>query len=130
MRYLGIDYGTKRIGVALSDENGSLAFPSDVVKSGKNALEEIKLICEKNNVGAIVVGESTDFKGHDNPIMEEIKNFVSVLKKETNLPVDLEPEFLTSAQASRVQGEHGKIDTSAAALILQAYLDKKRNGDN
>lgn len=130
MRYLGIDYGGKRIGLALSDENGGLAFPLQMVENGKRTIGEIKHLCNEKNVSTIVVGESMDFKGQGNPIMEEIKIFVSALEKETLLPVHLEPEFLTSAQASRIQGEHKKIDTSAATLILQAYLDKKRNGDN
>lgn len=127
---MGIDYGTKRLGIALSDGDGKLAFPLLMIENREKTVEEIHRLCKENKIEIVVVGESINFKGQENPVMEEIKSFVLTLEKETHLPVRLEPEFLTSAQASRVQGEHGKLDASAAALILQSYLDKKTNGLN
>src|SRR6185503_4413417 len=68
MKALGIDYGTKRIGVAVSDDTGSLAFPLAVVESGPKALEEVANIARVNNVEQLVIGESLNFKGEPNEV--------------------------------------------------------------
>ena len=147
MRYLGIDYGTKRVGVALSDENGKMAFAYGVIanQGTKKVSAEIKKICAENSVGKIVLGKSLNYKGELNPIMAEIEPFKTVLEKETSLPVIYENETLTSAEARRpLEGlrkrpavlskrkspekekkARMKVDASAAALILRSYLDKK-----
>lgn len=142
MRYLGIDYGTKRIGIALSDEGGSFSFAHSVVPNeGKAVFKKIKKICDENNVGRIVLGRSIDYGGKLNPIMEKIEPFKSELEKETGLAAVYEDEFLTSAEARRpLEGEKAKapvankkrkykkkpVDASAAALILKSYLDKSK----
>ncbi|OGI92482.1 hypothetical protein A2933_01055 [Candidatus Nomurabacteria bacterium RIFCSPLOWO2_01_FULL_46_18] len=123
MRYLGIDYGTKRIGVATSDEGGTLAFPEVILDNDKNTLESLQKIIEGKNIGEIVVGESVDFKGAPNPISQKIEEFISELEQEFNLPVRKEKEFLTSVEARRFG--KARVDASAAALILQRYLDRK-----
>jgi len=123
-RYLGIDYGTKRVGVAISDEALSLAFPKEVIKNDSHLLNKIKQICLDNKIKLVVMGESRNFKGEANAIMEEINDFKRYLEEVLKLEVVLEPEFLSSFQAARVQGEHDKLDASAAAIILQSYLDK------
>src|SRR3989338_9086055 len=71
MRYLGIDFGSKRVGLALSDESGTLAFPYSVVKNDKALLSEIERIVREQKVKLIVMGESRDFKGRDNPIAKQ-----------------------------------------------------------
>jgi putative Holliday junction resolvase len=116
---MGIDYGTVRVGVALSDEEGILAFPFAILENSKDLVSEIEDICKENNVKEIVVGESRDFNQKENAIMEDIKIFVEKLK----LPVHMHPEFLTSIEAERIQGKVNKLDASAAAIILQNYLD-------
>jgi putative Holliday junction resolvase len=124
MRYLGIDFGQKRVGLALSDEDGKMAFPHSVIANGKNLLEEIERTIRRERIGAIVLGESLDFRGEPNKIMAQIEGFKKELEQKTGLPVHLEPEFLTSAQAERIQGKTEMHDASAAAIILQSYLDK------
>lgn len=132
-RVLGIDYGTKRIGVALSDPQAAFGQPYSVVQNSKTALDEILAIVKKENVAEIVLGESKDFKGQDNKVMSEIRDFKFALEKALVLllppiiPVIFEPEFLTSHQAEYFQGKHDLLDASAAALILQSYLDRKNN---
>jgi putative Holliday junction resolvase len=134
MRLLGIDYGEKRIGLALSDETLSMAFPFKVVQNGKTIIEELKKVCDENNVAGVVIGESRDDKGKENEIMIAVRGFADLLQKETELPVSFEQEYLTSVEAHRVsffeQGrQKGKdIDAAAATLILQRYLDKKNKG--
>jgi|SRR3989344_1462103 len=126
MRYLGIDYGAKRVGVAVSDESGKIAFPKAVLPNTSALAEQIAAMCQKENAGAIVMGESKNFKWKDNPIMADILEFKSNLEKITKLPIYFEPEFMTSEQARFFQGEHKNLDASAAAIILQSYLDRRR----
>lgn len=125
MRYLGIDFGLKRVGVALSDESGTLAFPHVVLPSNKELIAEIARIAKDQKVGVIVVGESKNLDGKDNPIMKDIAVFIKAVHKETKKPVRLEPEFWSSFQAGRWQGKTDKLDASAAAIILQSFLDRK-----
>lgn len=124
MRLLGIDYGSKRVGIALSNIEQTFAQPYKVIENKGKLLEEIKKIATDQGVVGIVLGESKNFKGVDNPIMKDITAFAQTLKDETKLPVYLEPEFLSSHQAQYFQGKHDLLDASAAAIILQSYLDK------
>jgi putative Holliday junction resolvase len=127
MIILGIDYGTKKVGIALSDDGEMIAFPKKVIPHTKELLKDIKEIVKANSVGAIVVGESKDLSGAENPLMEDIRSFVATLTKEVRLPVHLEPEFLTSHEARRGGTREDMIDASAAALILQRFLEKRAN---
>ncbi|MEI7719670.1 MAG: Holliday junction resolvase RuvX [bacterium] len=138
MKSLGIDFGTKRIGVAVSDETGTLAFPHSTVKAGPSALEEIVDIVKKEGVGQVVVGESHNFQGEANTVMEKVAEFKKSLENLPELagvPVVYEKEFLTSMAAARQfapdgsrkeNPSHVKLDASAAALILQSYLDRNQ----
>lgn len=126
MRLMGIDYGAKRIGVALSDEGGGFAFAHSVVENNKNAIGAIKKICEENEVGKIILGESVDYNGQPNLIMGEIEIFKKELEKGIGLPVEYQKEILTTKEAERGQEKSEKIDASAAALILRSFLEKQR----
>ena len=141
MRFLGIDYGTKRIGVAISDESGVLAFPKEIIENNNDKLESLREIIKHENVSEIVVGESVDFSGKLNVLSAKIDVFIKELKDKFNLPVHKQKEFLTTDEA-RKEGKskkdlspsqahsklkdkkRGHIDSGAAALILQRYLDK------
>ncbi len=126
MKIMGIDYGTKRVGVAFSDEGMQFAIPSEVIKNSKNLLNEIKEIADKNYIKEIVMGESKNYKGEANDIYEESLKFKADLEK-LGFKVHLEPEFMTSINAERFQGKNDMLDASAAALILQSFLDKKQS---
>ncbi|HLP43777.1 MAG TPA: Holliday junction resolvase RuvX [Candidatus Nanoarchaeia archaeon] len=126
MRLMGIDFGTKRVGIALSDEGCKFAIPKAVLPNDRYLFTEIKRLTEVYEVSEIVMGESKDFKGNDNPIMRNITFFKGELERGLGLPVHLEPEFFTSHQAESVQGKNALLDASAAALILQSYLDKEK----
>jgi putative Holliday junction resolvase len=123
MRYLGIDYGSKRVGIALSDEKAEFAIPFIVLKSSKKLVEEILDIAEENKVEKIIMGESKDYKGKPNAIYEESLEFKKKLEGEGYI-VEMEPEFMTSMHAEKTQGKHDLLDASSAALILQSFLDK------
>src|SRR3989344_5731655 len=127
MRYLGIDYGTKRIGLAVSDLNGRLAFPKEVVKNNGELMRKIGEIISKEKIAEIVVGESLDFAGLPNILQKEIEFFISNLERKFKVKVHSEKEFLTSVEARRYAHpqKFNNVDASAAALTLQRYLDRK-----
>ncbi len=126
MRYLGIDYGTKKIGLALSDEAGAMGFPHSVMPNDGRTLDALRALIEQENVGAIVIGDSKDYDGNDNAVMEEARAFATQLA-EGGIPVHYEPEMLTTQEARRdFEGVrtngHAVVDSSAAALILTSFL--------
>lgn len=139
MRYLGIDYGSKRIGLSLSDEEGQMAFPYKIIKNDLELVDNIHNICGKEEVSAIILGESTDLSGQPNKIMGSIEEFKRNLEGELDLPVYFEKEFMTTIFARGNKGKKEndarktkkakdiKKDDSASALILQRYLDRKNN---
>ena len=122
-RILGIDYGTKRIGVAVSDEGREFALPVVTVKNTPDLVAEIAKIATQYESKEIVIGESRNYKGEPNAIFQEVEAFKKELEK-LGFIVHLELEFMTSMQAERLQGKNDKSDASAAALILQSYLDR------
>ena len=126
-KMLGIDFGSKKIGIAISDSNCVFAFPHETVKNDSFVLNKIKNIIKNENIATVVVGESLDLSGRKNTIMEEISKFKESLEREVGADVVFEPEFFTTAQAIRIQGRTEKTDASAAAFILQSYLDKIKN---
>ncbi|MFA6338600.1 MAG: Holliday junction resolvase RuvX [Candidatus Paceibacterota bacterium] len=127
MKYLGIDYGEKRVGIAVSDETNKYAFPKVVLRNSSKIYSEIKRECDEEGIGHIVLGESKNFKGEENLIMKQIHIFKQNLERETGLKVIFHPEFMSSAQAERIQGGGKNLDSSAAAIILQDYLDHYKN---
>ncbi len=127
MRILGIDYGSKRVGLALSNPEQTFAQPYTVIANRGDLVTNVRKIITKEGIVGIVIGESKNFKGEDNVIMKDIKIFIESLKKEVALPIFLEPEFLSSHQAQHFQGKHDLLDASAAAIILQSYLDRKKH---
>lgn len=127
-KFLGIDYGTKRVGIALSDDGGSMAFPRTVLPNNKHLLRQIEALCAAEGVAEIVIGESLNYAQKPNPLMEHITPFKKELENATHLPVHFEREFMTSAEARHLQGDVHSLDASAAALILQSYLDKQHHG--
>lgn len=126
MRYMGIDYGAKRVGIALTDEGGSMAFPHTTLAAGGALLKELERIIGEKKVGAIVIGHSLTTKGEENMIQKSVNELVLDLTLGTGLPVHLEPEWFSSIEAMRFQTDRGKKDESAAALILERFLAKKK----
>lgn len=126
MRLLGIDYGEKRVGIALTDDKSLLAFPHSVIPNSKNLMRDIAEIARRSNIETIVIGESKNNEGKDNRIMSEIRPFAAELEK-LGYTVVFEPEFLTSHQATHFMGKTDKIDASAASIILQSYMDRIRH---
>jgi putative holliday junction resolvase len=127
MKILGIDYGSKRVGLATCDTESGMAFPKSVVSNDKNLLNGILELCKKEGVAEIVMGESKNLNGEDNSITADSREFKALLSKSFGKEVIFAPEFYSTYQASRIQGDSDMIDASAAAIILQSYVDKLKN---
>jgi methionine--tRNA ligase beta chain len=127
MKYLGIDYGEKRVGLAVSDNEGKVAFPKEVLENNPDLLKKILEFSKANLVEAVVIGESRDFEGKENKINPKIISFKRELFGVIKLPIFLEPEFLSSAQVEKTFGKTEKLDASAASIILQTFLDKEKS---
>ena len=125
MRYMGIDFGTKKIGLALSDEEGSFAFPHAVIPNDSNALETVAHICEGERVGMVVMGRSLNYARQENAVMRNVRAFEKRLAERTALLVVYEDEALTTQEATREAPRDAGTDARAAALILESYLTHK-----
>ena len=122
MKCLGIDVGQERIGVAVSDDSGSVAFPLAVLEREECSEHLLALLAERN-IETAVFGESVDLDGADNPIMKEVREIAKTLQEQVK--VVFEPEQFSTQAAGRL----GKgTDAEAAAIILQSYLDRQNNG--
>lgn len=129
MRYLGIDFGTKKIGLALSDEAGTMGFPHGIVPNDGRLIDEILALIARKEVGAVVMGESRDYAGNENLVAKEAKEFAQLLERRADIPVYFEPEMLTTQEARRdFEGVRTSgivpVDASAAAIILTSYLSR------
>ena len=131
MRHLGIDYGTRRVGLALSDDDGKMGFPHTVLPNNKELLPSITKLIREEKVGAVVFGESRALDGSKNILFEKVKAFAKEVEKKTGTPVVFEPEYYTTKQARDTQALAGKgsdrADAVAAAIILTSYLERHGN---
>ena len=137
MKILGIDYGSKKVGIAISDDGGTLAFPKNTLSNNENLIDELRTICRDEKIQALVFGESLNAIGEENPIMRDVQLFKEILDRELKLPIFMQKEAFTSmhtrtidkTEKTRARKTRKKVvkddDESAAALILQRYLDKK-----
>lgn len=127
---IGIDYGGKRIGLAFADTDTKIATPFETIDNDDTAVARLVNLCDQRDVELIILGESKKHSGEDNPIMRQIRSFKQVLEERTDLPVVFVPEFYTSAQARRQpEADHNNVDGSAAAIILQSYLNDQPHED-
>jgi putative Holliday junction resolvase len=135
MRILGIDHGTKRIGLAISDELGMIAQPLEFVPAEpfSGFLERLKEIIRQKEVELLLVGMPRNMDGSYGPAALKAQEFVAVLQNSVTVPIKTWDERLTSAQANRFLIEANvrrskrkeKVDKTAAAILLQSYLDSR-----
>ena len=133
MRYLALDHGTKRIGVAVSDELKMIAQPLEFIPTDPYDafLTRLKQIIAEKEVELVFVGMPRNMDGTFGPAAEKVREFIAGLTPEISVPIRTLDERLTSAQANRVllQGNvrradrKRKVDAMAAAILLQSYLD-------
>lgn len=122
---MGIDYGTKHIGIALSDQEGTMAFPFEVLAHDGAAIKNIGCIVREREVKKIIVGLPLNLDGSPTDATAGAREFAKTLNRELEIPVDFADEIYTSQQAARIQGKKESIDASSAALILDQYLKRR-----
>jgi putative holliday junction resolvase len=135
-RIIGIDYGAKRVGVAVSDDQRRFAFARDVCANDGVLLETLATLAEQESADYFVLGEADNPAGGENTIVRRLVIFSEALKVRTGLPVHLVSEAYSSAEARRALEEkianrkdkQVAIDAAAAAIILQNHLDRSRHG--
>lgn len=125
MKYLGIDFGGKNIGVAISDDDGQIAFPFKTLKNEGGLIASIRDICHLEKVETIVLGKSINDQGQPNQIQKQIENFKEALISDIKLPVKWQNESFSSMHVlDEAKGGDGGDHSQAAALILQRFLER------
>ncbi len=136
-RYLGLDMGNRRIGVAVSDELGLTAQPVLTLERKRSRREDLRSLarlCRRFQVAGIVMGNPLHLDGTASPQAEKTQAFAAELGQLTCLPIHLRDERLTSHEAHQLLYEAGRkrqehkqvVDQVAAAMILQGFLDEKQ----
>lgn len=125
MKILGIDYGHKRIGLAISDESQTLARELTIL-SPKEFWKQILPIIEINQITQIVLGWPLNMSGGDTKKTEEVASFKEQVASKTGLPVDIIDERLSSQMAQHLLGGNKDVDSLAAQILLQNFLDKQK----
>ncbi len=133
MRYLAIDYGNKRTGLAICDESEAITSPLAVLDTNNSLIGKITQIIKDENVEAIVLGLPLNMDDTQGPQAKIVRQFSQQLKKHIDIPIHFEDERLSSftaedklaaAELTRKKKKK-RLDAVAAAVILQAFLDKK-----
>jgi putative Holliday junction resolvase len=135
MRVLAVDPGEKRIGLAVSDESGTIANPLAVIKHVARNLDAARVaqVAAENSVVRIIIGQSFDEDGNPNPAGRRAAKFAEALRAQTEIPVEMWDESFTTrdARAARLamgvlrRKRAGHLDDLAATVILQDYLDNR-----
>ena len=133
MRILALDHGTRRVGVAVSDETKTIAQPLEYIPAEPFAdfLARLKRTLVEKEVDLILIGMPRNMDGSYGPAAQKVNTFVGVLKSAITVPIKLWDERLTSSQANKLLIQGGvrrdqrkeKVDKMAAAILLQSYLD-------
>lgn len=139
MVYLGIDYGLERTGLALSNPEGTIAFPlCQLTLAGFGArkflLDEIAALARQHNAGAIVMGLPLLENGEESETTRQIRNAAKKIRRRSGLPLHFMPELLSTFEAMQDLREVGRsrksvkdiLDQQAACRILQSFLDRPR----
>lgn len=124
MRYLGLDYGTRRIGVALADSLTHVAVPRGIIKKDARVFDAIGMLCKQEEVSAVILGLPLTLRGEEGEMAREARNFGQQLSARLGVAVEFIDERLSSSglRSRDVQS----VDAAAAAIILQVWLDRHR----
>lgn len=138
MRYLAIDYGTKRTGLAICDPGETIASPLAVIQGQKELLKKIAEIVKAENIGAVVLGLPLNMDDSEGFQTKVVLKFAEQLKEHINIPIHLQDERLSSFSAEEklasfkfTRGKRRRrLDAVAAAEILEAFLEQKTPEDS
>jgi putative Holliday junction resolvase len=126
MKYLGIDFGSKKIGFAQSDDEGRIAFPLMISENNNLLLKDTLELIREMKFSTVVIGESVDGNGKPNAIAKEARKFGMLIEDAIDVKVVFEKEWYSTVEARKQPGKEGnhEVDDQAAAIVLQRYLDK------
>ena len=126
MKYLGIDYGSKKIGFSQSDDDGRLAFPLMIAKNDSLLLKDTLELIREMKFSTVVIGESVDGNGKPNEIAKHARKFGMQIENNMDVSVVFEKEWFSTVEARSQPGKEDdhEVDDQAAAIVLQRYLDK------
>ncbi len=128
-RILGIDYGTKKIGLALSDEEQKIAFPKTVLANEWDGLERLLGgLKSDEGVSEVVIGLPVGFDGKETALSRDVRAFADKMHQKFAFSIHFENEVYSSAAVKTASGDASPkaIDAASAALILQTFLDRRR----
>jgi putative holliday junction resolvase len=136
MRYLAIDYGLKRTGLAICDAAETIASPYSVLQGQKDLVQRIGRVVASENIEAIVLGLPLNMDGSEGPQARKVRAFARQLEAQIRIPVHLQDERLSSFGAEEKLEAIGlsrskqreRLDALAAAEILHAFLEQKAGG--
>jgi len=123
MRILGVDYGEKRVGLAVSDESQTLARELEIV-SLQEFWQDINQIIRDNQISEIILGWPLNLSGGETKKTKEVEKFKTKLETVGNIPVVIFDERLSSVMAKKLPGGNSKVDSLAAQILLQNYLNR------
>lgn len=126
MKYLGIDFGSKKAGFAQSDDDARIAFPLMISPNDKSLLSDTLELIRELKVNCVVIGESVDQKGKPNAIAKEARAFGAKIENSLDVKIVFEKEWYSTVEARKQPGKENdhEVDDQAAAIVLQRYLDK------
>lgn len=126
MKYLGIDYGSKKVGFAQSDDEGRIAFPLMIAPNDAVLMKDILELIREMKFSVVVIGESVDGNGKPNKIAKEARTLATKIEDAVDIKVVFEKEWYSTVEARKQPGNEGnhQVDDQAAAIVLQRYLDK------
>ncbi len=126
MKYLGIDYGSKKVGFAQSDDEGRLAFPLMIAPNDASLIKDTLELIRAMKISDVIIGESVDSKGKPNAIAKEARAFAAKIENAADVRIAFEKEWYSTVEARKQPGQEGnhEVDDQAAAIVLQRYLDK------
>lgn len=123
---MGIDFGSKKVGLAFTDESGAMAFPHGVIPNDAKLFPTIIKLINEKKVEEVVIGHSLDKAGKANKIHSSVEELIGDLTLEFGIPIHLEPEHYSTQQAIRIQGKNAQTDAAAAAIILDSYITRRK----
>lgn len=126
MKYLGIDFGSKKVGFAQSDDEGRIAFPLMISRNDEHLMKDTLELIREMKFATVVIGESVDQKGKPNAIAKEARAFGARLESSIDIRIVFEKEWYSTVEARKQPGNENnhEVDDQAAAIVLQRYLDK------
>ncbi|TSC95642.1 MAG: putative holliday junction resolvase [Parcubacteria group bacterium Athens1014_10] len=121
-KIIAIDYGEKRIGLAITDQRQKIVFPYLTLVNDKFFLKNLKKICQKEKVEKIIIGLPLSLNSQETVQTQEVREFTGLLKENFEIPIIEEDERLTSKMADKLSAKNR--DEKAAMIILESYLER------